>query len=218
MGKFIAVTLASVAALVMSLNPAVADIGVSPKAGTLGAGVVISKGYGEKFSINIDLNTFSYETTRAENNIDYDVDLDLQTAGLLGNYHPFSGSFRLTAGVFYNNNEFDLTGKPTAGTYQIGDTIYTAAQVGTLVGKVTFDSTAPYIGIGWGNRPEKHFGFTLDIGALYQGTPDLELAATGALSNPALAADLERERQQLQEDLNDYEWYPVISVGLYFRF
>ena len=72
----------SVVAIVFSANSAMADIGVSPRVGTLGAGVVISKGYGEKFSINIDLNTFSYDTTRVENDIDYDVDLDLQTAGL----------------------------------------------------------------------------------------------------------------------------------------
>jgi hypothetical protein len=196
-----------------------ADIGVSPKVGTLGAGVVISKGYSEKFSINIDLNTFSYDTTENENNIDYDFEFDLQTIGLLGNYHPFGGSFRLTAGMYINNNEFNLTGKPNAGgTFEIGNATYTAAQVGTLTGRVAFDSTAPYVGIGWGNRPEKHFGFTLDIGALYQGSPELTLQATGALANPALAADVERERQELQNDLDDFKWYPVVSLGLYFRF
>ncbi len=133
------------------------------------------------------------------------------------NYHPFSGTFRFTGGLLYNKNELNLTGKPSSGsTYVINGTTYTAAEVGTLTGKLTFNSTAPYLGIGWGNRPGGKLGLTADIGVLYQGSPKLALAATGAAAG--LDSDIEQERRSAEEDLNDFKWYPALSLGVYFRF
>jgi len=195
------------------------DFGVSIKAGALGAGAELSKSLSEKFSIGLGVNSYNYKTAKTESNIDYDFNFELQSVSLLGSYHPFGGVFRLTGGVLYNNNELKLDGKPTAGsTYDINGVTYSASQVGTLTGTVTFNKTAPYLGIGWGNRPGGKFGLTADIGALYQGSPTLVLNATGALSDPALASDLEQERRSAESDLGNFKWYPVVSVGLYFRF
>lgn len=69
-----------------------------------------------------------------------------------------------------------------------------------------------------GNRPNGNFGLTVDIGALYQGSPKLSLSATGALSDPNLASNLEAERASAESDLSKFKWYPVLSLGLYYRF
>ena len=203
----------------LSMTVARADIGLNVKAGTLGAGVELSKSFGEKFSVGLGFNAYDFKTTDSSSDIDYDFNFDLQSVALLGHYHPFSGIFRLTAGALYNNNELKLTGKPTAGsTYSINGVSYTAAQVGTLTGTLTFNSLAPYIGLGWGNRPGGKLGLSADIGLLHQGSPKLALSATGALSDPLLAADLEQERRSAEDDLSDFKWYPVVSLGLYYRF
>jgi len=204
---------------IASVNLARADIGLNAKAGTLGAGVELSKSFSEKFNVSLGFNAYDLKTTDSSSDIDYDFNFDLQSVALLGHYHPFSGIFRLTAGALYNKNELKLTGKPSAGsTYSINGVSYTAAQVGTLTGTLTFNSTAPYFGLGWGNRPGGTLGLSADIGVLYQGSPKLALSATGALSDPTLAADLERERQSAESDLSDFKWYPVVSLGLYYRF
>lgn len=206
-------------ALALSATVVCADVGVNVKAGTLGAGVELSKGFSDKLSVGLALNAYTYKTTDKTSNVDYDYKLELQSAGLLANYHPFSGVFRLTAGVLVNNNELSLTGKPNASaSYTINGVTYTASQVGTLTGKVTFNKTAPYLGLGWGSRPNGSFGLTADIGALYQGSPKLTLSATGALSDPALAADVQAERAKAESDLSSFKWYPVVSLGLYYRF
>lgn len=198
---------------------ALADTGVNLKAGTLGAGVELSRSFSDKLSVGLGFNAYDHKTTDSASDIDYDFNFDLQSVALLANYHPFGGAFRFTGGALYNNNELKLTGKPAAGsTYTINGVTYTAAQVGTLTGTLVFDKTAPYLGLGWGNRPNSRLGMSFDIGALYQGSPGLTLNATGALSDPALASDLEQERRSAEDDLKDFKWYPVISFGMYFRF
>lgn len=193
------------------------DWGVNIKAGTLGVGIEFSKSLSDKFSANLGFNSYQLNTTENTNGINYDYKFDLQSAALLANYHPFTGVFRFTAGALYNNNELKLTGKPSAGsTYTINGVTYTAAQVGTLTGKLSFDKTAPYLGIGWGSRPGSKLGLTADVGVLYQGSPKLSLSASGAAAG--LTSDLEQERKSAESDLNDLKWYPVISLGIYFRF
>lgn len=207
------------AVLTLMTSFAQADVGLNVKAGTLGAGVELSKSFGEKFSVGLGFNAYDLKTTDSSSDIDYDFNFDLQSVALLGHYHPFGGIFRLTAGALYNKNELKLTGKPSAGsTYSINGVSYTAAQVGTLTGTLTFNSTAPYFGLGWGNRPGGKLGLSADVGVLYQGSPNLALSATGALSDPSLASNLEQERRSAEEDLSDFEWYPVVSLGLYYRF
>jgi hypothetical protein len=197
---------------------AYADVGINLKAGTLGAGVELSNSFSDQFSLGLGFNTYDYKTTERAGDIDYDFNFDLQSVALLANYHPFSGTFRFTGGVVYNKNELNLTGKPTGTNYVINGATYSAAQVGTLSGKLTFSSTAPYLGLGWGNRPGGKVGLSADIGVLYQGSPKLSLNATGALSDPALASNLDQERRSAEQDLSDLKWYPVLSLGLYFHF
>lgn len=205
--------------LALSAASASADIGVNLKAGTLGAGVEVSKGLSNKLSISVGLNAYNYQTSDTTSDVDYDAELQLQTAGLLANYHPFGGMLRLTGGVLYNKNELSLTGKPSGNnTYTINDVTYSASAVGNVSGKLAFAKTAPYVGIGLGNSPSGKFGLSADIGALYQGSPELSLSATGAAGDPTLAADLEAERQSAESDLGDYKWYPVLALGMYYRF
>lgn len=214
--RFIPVWTALISAF--SLSFAHADTGVNLKAGTLGVGVELSKSFSDEFSLGLGINSYDYKTTDRASDIDYDFNFDLQSAVLLANYHPFSGTFRFTGGVVYNKNELSLTGKPTGTNYVINGQSYTAGQVGSLTGQLKFNNSAPYLGFGWGNRPGGRLGLSVDVGVLYQGSPKLFLNATGALSDPALASDLEQERRSAEEDLSDFEWYPVLSLGMYFRF
>ncbi len=216
--RYLIVIVCTVLMLPWLVDIAEADVGVNLKAGTLGVGVELSKSFSDKFSLGLGFNSYNYKTTDSASDVNYDFNYDLQSIALLANYHPFSGVFRFTGGVLYNNNELDLTGKPTGSNYVINGVTYTAAQVGTLNGKLTFNRAAPYLGLGWGNRPGGRLGLSADIGVLYQGSPKLSLNATGALSDPTLASNLEQERRSEEEDLSNFKWYPVLSLGVYFRF
>lgn len=206
-------------AFAFSVPGARADIGINPRLGTLGYGIELSAGVNDKLSVGLGFNNVSRTRQDNTDGVDYQFDLRLRSAELLANYHPMGGAFRLRAGVLLNRNEFELTGKPGGtGTYDFNGVTYTAAQVGSLTGKLSFNKTSPYLGLGWGNRPNGSWGVTFDLGAVYQGKPKLGLEATGAAADPTLAADLEAERQQAEDDLSSFKWWPVIQLGMYFRF
>ena len=123
-------------------------------------------------------------------------------------------------GVMYNDNHIDINSEPAA-TFEIGDTTYSTQDAGTLEGKVDFNDIMPYIGIGWDTSFGKNnrFGLLVDLGVVYQGSPDVDLSADGPLaSNQAFQNDLQTEEDKLKEDLEAYEYYPVIGIGLSYRF
>jgi len=194
------------------------DVGLS--AGTLGygpqVGFVVTPG---KFDVRLNAGYLNYSYNTTSSGVAYDGHLKLNNVGLLGDWHPFDGGFRVTAGAFYNDNKFSLTGQPSGGTYTFNGVTYTATQAGTVTANVTFNSLAPYLGIGWGdNSNSAGLHFTSDVGVMYQGRPNATITATGAASNPALAADVRAAQGKLQSDLNSFQWYPVVQVGLVYRF
>jgi hypothetical protein len=194
-------------------------VAVELKAGTLGGGVEVNYALSPKFTVGAGLNSFSRSKSDTADNIDYDFDLNLQTLALLANFHPFSGAFRLTAGVMHNGNEVKMKAKPTA-SYDIGGQTYTAAQVGSLGGKVDFNTLAPYLGLGWGKSAARGIGATFDLGVLFQGSPNVSLTASGGtLSNdPTFQANLKQEEANAEDDIKGFTLYPVISLGVNYRF
>ena len=104
-------------------------------------------------------------------------------------------------------------------TYEIGGTTYTAAEVGTLSSKTSFASTAPYLGIGYDFSLLGKVGLNLDIGVLWQGSPDVTLTADGLFAEDAdFLASLESERQELEDEVKDFKAWPVISLGFVVNF
>jgi hypothetical protein len=206
----------AILALLASGNASAFDVGLGIKGGLLGYGPEATLGLSEHFNVRLGQNTYSYKTEVEESDISYDGELDWKSTALLLDWHPFGGTFRLTAGLVNNRNAIRLTATPTSNQ-EIGGTTYTPAQIGTLSGNVTFDKNVPFFGLGWGNAVGKGFplGVNFEIGVLKQGSPKVNLSS----SNTAVSqSDLEAEARQTEEDLKDYDIYPVIALGLSYRF
>ena len=214
--------------LCASLNAQIFDnhqIGVN--AGTLGAGIEYSSSFNEMFVLRTGLNALDYSDSLTESGIKYDADLELKTVSLLLDYHPFSNGFRLSAGAMYNGNQAKVVGKPdgTTGSIEIGDKTYTVADVGQVDGTVDFNNIAPYAGFGYSSSKTKTSGFSFntEIGAMFQGSPKAKLTATKGtgIGNDAWAAlqgELAKEEAQLNDELSDFKVYPVVSIGLGYKF
>jgi len=190
------------------------------KAGTLGYGVEATWRPIEWLDLRAGGNFFDYDDTGAQAGINYDATLSLNTYYLTGNFRFPLSPFRLTAGAFANNNEVRMASQEMS-SYFIGDnnTPYLPAEVGTLESVTTFDSVAPYVGAGFDFDLFDRLGLSLDFGVLWQGDPMVSLTASGLLAQDAgLLADLEVERQQLVNEVEDLKAYPVVSIGLSFNF
>ena len=207
----------------LSGTAAWADVGVLLKAGTLGAGLDVSVGMSESLGLRLQANALSYEDDLTESDVDYSGDLELKSAGLLLDWHPFSGVFRISAGAYWNGNQAAAVGRPTGGTFEINGVTYQAADIGSLNGQIDFESVAPYFGIGWASAPKAGRGmtFSFDLGVLYQGEPNVGLTVVCGPTVPncnTLQSDVAAEQASLQEDLSDYKFYPVVSFGIGYRF
>jgi hypothetical protein len=201
--------------------PAQADTALTLKAGTLGYGLELNQGLSERFALRLGYNTYSSDYDMTEDQIDYRFDSDFKSVSALVDWHPFKGVFRVSAGYVANSSSFQGTGTPQSGaTYDIGGTTYTATEVGTLGAAVDFTG-GPYVGIGWGSSPKgSGFALSFDIGVVAQDAPEMRLFSTGGtLSNdPTFQANLATEQGDAQDGLDEFELYPVISLGLGWRF
>lgn len=149
----------------------------------------------------------------------YDIELGLKNFAVLTDWHPFKGSFRLTGGVVFNGNRLDLQGKiDSSKTYSIGSASYSLTGAS---GSLKFNRMAPYLGLGWDTTfgDDQHWGFTFDLGVLYSGSPHLNFQAQGpGASLASFAADLEKERRDLESEIADFRFWPVISTGIVYQF
>ncbi len=225
--KKIVMSLGLSLALGLSSNAQIFDnhqIGVN--VGTLGAGIEYSTSINEMFALRTGVNGLNYSDSLNESGIKYDADLELKTASLILDYHPFSNGFRLSGGAMYNGNQLKVTGKPDgSGDIEINDVIYDSTKVGQLDGKVDFNTFAPYAGIGYSTSKTKSSGFSFntEIGAMFQGSANAKLTANcGSALTVAecttLKSDLAAEEKQLNDELSSFDIYPVITVGMGYKF
>ena len=190
------------------------------KAGTLGYGAEASWRPIEWLDFRAGGSVFDYDDSGAQAGVNYDATLRLSTYYLTTNFHFPLSPFRLTAGAYKNNNEVRMVSQDMT-LYLLGDNVvpYAPDEVGTLRSITSFDSVSPYLGAGFDFDILDRLGLSLDFGVLWQGDPIVTLTADGLLaSDPGLLADLEVERQQLENEVDDLKAYPVVSVGFNFNF
>jgi hypothetical protein len=208
---------------------ALAEVGIAGTAGTLGIGAELTVGGSSQFEGRLGIHGYEYSERREASDIEYDGEASLRTVTGFLDWHPGGRGFRLTGGLVYNATE--VTGSslpPRSGVYDIGGVPVPVGLVGTLDGKVEFDPVVPYAGLGWGRAPGSGsgFGVTLDLGVMFQGEGEVTLTpiipAGSPLNEPlareALQILIEREERDLQEDIVDYDMYPVVSLGISYRF
>jgi len=207
------------------------EMGVGARAGTFGLGVDFDLGLIENtLNLRLGYNTLGFDYTVDDTDVRYDGEVEINSFSAMLDWHVVGGSFRVSLGAVGSGPEIDIVGTPSStNTYTIGNTTYTAAQIGSVRGKVELgNSVAPYIGLGFGNvAGSNRVSFLFDVGLIYGGTPDVSLTATcgTALSTTAcntlqtqLQNDVRVERQELEDDVSAIKWFPVISFGIGVRF
>jgi hypothetical protein len=206
---------------------AFADPAVGVTVGTTGLGADVDIPVLPILGVRVGYSGFVYHHDIDQTEVDYAGRLHFNEASGLLDWYVLASSFHVTAGVYAGDTRVDINGRPTNGTYTINGTTYNAAQVGSLSGQLKFGSAVrPYVGLGWGNPFRGGpFTFTADIGAIYGGTPSVSLSAQcGVAAPPGSPActqvqnSLAGERAQLASDVTEAKWYPVVNLGVAFRF
>ena len=196
---------AALIALAAALAAPATATQVSVRAGTLGIGAEVGVEISRRFGARLGVNAFEREERRTIDEIEYEADVRLRNGVLLLDFLPNAGAFRLSAGALFNDNGADGVARLAPGSsYEIGDVDYLGALIGQVDGELSFDPIAPYLGFGWGARSGasgRRWSFVADLGAVYQGEPEVELRSNlPALSPinlvPALRQQFERELEK----------------------
>ena len=208
------------------------NFGITAKSGTLGLGVDLTYGITPKLNARLNVNGGKINYNETKDGVYYKGDIDALTAGGLLDYHPTGGGFRITAGLYNNNNEINLnaTGEENSSV-KIGDNSYDISNA-SLTTNISAKGISPYLGLGWGNavNKEQKWNFSLDAGVLFQGSPKIKLKGKGTATelvtglgvdlgtNALFQENILKEEDNLNGDVEDFKAYPVISVGASYRF
>jgi len=89
----------------------------------------------------------------------------------------------------------------------------------TASATVKYPSVMPYLGIGFGHKPvtTRGFGFMADLGVAY-GRPHVSYTVSPALLALAGANNVNAEEQDISNTANRYRFYPIVQVGVSYRF
>ncbi len=219
MNTWIRKAAAALSALLISGN-ALADhnLWLGVKAGTLGLGVEAAWRPIPWLDVRVGANQFDYDDRGSQAGINYDAELSLDNFYGTANFRFPLSPMRFTAGAYSNGNELNMISRD-ALAFDVGGTVYPADAVGTLTSTTSFDSTSPYVGVGFDFDVFDKVGLTLDFGVLWQGEPNVTLESDGLLANDALFLDsLEAERQEIESEFEDYKAWPVVSLGFNYQF
>ncbi len=223
MKKFYVISLALVT-FGLTSNAYALDVAVGAKVSTLGVGVDITTSLTETLNFRAGIQSFKYGIDAESDGVEYDADLNLFSGLMVADWHLFGGGFKIIGGLLVHDNNVSGTGQATSdttATFTINDIVYSAADVGDLEADISYNSVAPYLGVGWGNPVSKgsNWTFFCDIGVAFMGAADVNVKASGAIaSDETFMADLEEERRQLEDDLSSYEFYPVVTLGVSYKF
>ncbi len=189
------------------------------RTGTLGIGLEGGYRINDYFQVRGHGAGLVYSDDQTVADISSDLSLRLASIGGGVDIFPFRRVFYVTAGVRYNFNRAVFNAQP-ANDYQIGNNIYTAAEIGQLSGEAQFAPHAWFAGIGLAARPwDGPVEIAFEAGVYQQGVPTIDYNVTGLLSDdPALLADLDREAQRARQDLEKYSAFPLIALNLRYRF
>ena len=157
------------------------------------------------------VNRLDYNTTEDLDNEPYDVSLKLDSKGVLVDLFPFDGSFHVTAGLYDNNNAVHANSERPVSIN--GSLLKHNASA-----DVSFSGSAGYVGLGWVfGRHNKGVTGNLELGVMGNGGASVDLMVQSP--HPDISdSDIRAEEKKIEDDINKYEYLPVIKFGIGYYF
>lgn len=212
------------------------QVGIGLSASTLGAGIQGVAGVTRKSHVRVGFNALNYSENFYKDGANYAGKLHLRS--VQATYDQFLWhSFHISGGLLAWNGDrgsFNTT-IPGGQSFTLGTTAYYSSSANPVsgAGSVAFNEAAPLILIGFGNLlrgSEKHFGYSVEAGIAFQGSPrvNLNLAGTACsdsaqtrctnAASPSLQSSVQAEQTKLDNNLNFLQYYPIIAITLGYRF
>ncbi len=211
------------AATLLSTAPAGAQAGEPyVKVGLPGIVVGYAHTVNDQLGLRVDAGTTGrISRDRTESGVPYREQLKYDRVGLFGDYRPFGGRFRLTAGLTVNDASAKLDSRFDGATsVTINQTTITPSAADYFRARVKIPRLTPYFGIGWGHEPrESGFGFVADVGVSV-GKAKLTVDQNLTENHPGLISqeDVDVETRELKDKVGKVRVLPHLAVGMSYRY
>ena len=138
------------------------------------------------------------------------------TSGPVLDFYPDSGKFRLSGSMRLDRQSLDASARHP-GLVSVGDRAFQPAGPGTIDLSGRFNDAAYYVGVGYTEKVAKRLNLFLDLGAVYQGTPDSTGLGASALAPPEGMAALDGTSGK--DDVDGLRFkFLVMKVTMKYRF
>lgn len=190
----------------------------------VGALSIATIGYARPINSNFGLRAeYAFGPTlsrdMAVSGADASASIKANRGGLFADWYPFSGGLRLVGGVTFNDIRLDLSAKGTNGSTIDINGINTSLAGETFGASVTFPTTTPYFGIGYGHQESKSrgIGFYADVGFMV-GSFNSAITTSVLGQNGITQADIDKESQSIRDKISNLNVLPSLSMGLVYRY
>lgn len=229
-------TLAVLAAL-LPIGAQADNLGFGVGVGTLGAEVYGSMKLNRHMDVVLGYSTLDYDDTFTEtgrSSVTAEATIDAPRIGV--QFYPFARAGLFVEGgmVFGSPNIKVSLLADDDGDYIVDGDPYSSDPnngVGKIRGEVGFENdSAPYALIGWGRVVGNGLGFNLSLGAISYGAANAELTSDcrfsllGVLLDPSnqdcltIRTALANEERKIDDDLEEFELWPFVRLGLSYSF
>ncbi|MGO9084365.1 MAG: hypothetical protein ACLQBK_03995 [Candidatus Sulfotelmatobacter sp.] len=216
------------------------SFGIGVKGSLLGGGAEGAVRVSHRTNLRGGFNIFDYSRGFNKDGVAYNGQLSFKTVEAHYDIFPFAGAFHVSPGVLiYAATPITANASvPGNQTFSLGGTSYLSDPApGTAVtgnGNIKFNQAAPMATIGWGNliprKSSKHFSVPVELGVAFQGSPKATLNLAGNVCNTdgtncrtvasdsTVQANVLSEQTKINNSMRFFKAYPIISVGLGYKF
>ena len=196
-------------------DPAYDRFFLMPNVSTLGAGIEAGYRANELWQLRAGVNGASGNFVYKRSDYDLHSRFSLLNAGVTADYFPFAGDFHLSGGLRLSANRIEGRVKNLHGKLKNGANVFVPNPLTDFT--VTQNVIQPYLGAGYSVKIREGVALKFDLGALYAGTPDLDVDSR-ANKLGFSRKDIRREIARAQDRISPFKVYPVVQVGLKFSF
>jgi len=160
----------------------------------------------------------SANTSGTDNGVSYNATLKSSRTALFADWFPFSGGFRLVGGITANDTKLDVNSTGTGTATINGKTI---SMVGNYFNvNLKYPTATPYLGLGYGHQvTAKGLGFYADVGVTFGSfTADVNTNVVGASGGTITQADVDAQKQKMNDSLGGLKYLPSFSAGMVYRY
>ena len=203
------------------------------KGSTLGAGFEIATPLAGRINLRYGFNLVEFTDPFSIDGVNYHAGIHLKSSQTTVDW--FFGPFHVSPGVLYLKNNMSAPASVGPGqTFVLGTQTFLNSVDDPVTGSssVIYPRTfSPMLLFGYGNllpRTGQHLSFPVEVGFAYTGAPviNLNLNGTACVTNGCVTfsqstdaqGSLKQEIQILNDDLKHYSIFPIVSLGLAYRF